>query len=106
VGSALAVIFYFVLRGALLQAPPDSNAELPINPFGFAAMAGLAGLFSEQAVEKLRQVFATLLASVPTGADHVAPTEEGSGQQALPSDPCDGGPSEDEGAERPAARSA
>jgi len=33
-----------------------------ISPFGFAALAGLVGLFSDQALEKLKQLATTMLA--------------------------------------------
>jgi hypothetical protein len=35
-----------------------------VNLFGIAAIAGLSGMFSKQAVEKLRQIFDVLLAKL------------------------------------------
>jgi hypothetical protein len=67
VGSVLAVVFYVVLRGGLISGQANSTA---VSPFGFAAVAGLVGLFSEQAVLKLQQVFSVLFAPVPPGKDH------------------------------------
>lgn len=57
IGMALALIFYFVLRGGLLatSATPDQ-----ISPFGVAAVAGLVGMFSKQATDKLRELFDSL----------------------------------------------
>jgi hypothetical protein len=54
IGSGLAIIFYFALRGGLLTA--NSGAE-NVNPFGVSAVGGLTGLFSKQATDKLREVF-------------------------------------------------
>ncbi|MBC8249010.1 MAG: hypothetical protein H8E90_04975 [Anaerolineales bacterium] len=70
VGSTLALVFYFVVRGGLFS--PSATIQ-ETSPFGFAALAGLVGMFSDQAAEKLREVAATLLAPTPKGEDHVAP---------------------------------
>lgn len=68
IGMALALIFYFVLRGGLMatSAPPDQ-----ISPFGIAAVAGLVGMFSKQAADKLREIF-----------DNLFRTESGHGDDA------------------------
>ena len=65
---ALAIIFYFVLRGGLLatSVQPDQ-----ISPFGIAALAGLVGMFSKQATDKLRELF-----------DNLFKTERGKGDDA------------------------
>jgi hypothetical protein len=65
-GSALAVIFYFVIRGGFFS--PQSGFS-QTSPFGFAAMAALVGLFSEPAVIKLKQVAETVFTSPGAGAD-------------------------------------
>lgn len=57
VGSALAVLLYFAFRGGFFSGSAQSTA---VNPYGLAALAGLAGLFSKQATDKLREVFTTL----------------------------------------------
>jgi hypothetical protein len=81
-GSTLALVFYFVVRGGLFS--PQATIQ-ETSHFGFAALAGLVGMFSDQAAEKLREVAATLLAPTPTGADHVAPkTEEEAEAEAKP----------------------
>ena len=66
VGPALAVIFYFALRGGFLAS---SSSGSDINPYGVAAMAGLVGLFSKQAGDKLRQVFDALFQVDPGHGD-------------------------------------
>jgi hypothetical protein len=107
IGAALALSFYFLLRGGLIsvnadvadqysvsqdstyvhydttggrntilrttkafvpgfhmvskEKPPfDPNNIPPINPFGVTAISLLAGLFSRQAVDKLKEVFENL----------------------------------------------
>jgi hypothetical protein len=56
VGSALAVVFYFALRGGFFSSASDSSQ---VNVYGIAALAGLVGLFSKQATDKLREIFDT-----------------------------------------------
>jgi hypothetical protein len=57
IGIALAVIFYLAVRGGLLAAQADAG---DVNPYGVAALAGLVGMFSKQATDKLKEVFDTL----------------------------------------------
>lgn len=66
VGASAALVFYIVLRGGLFS--PDAGTG-EANPFGFAAVAGLVGLFSEEAMKKLRDVFSSLFSPAPQGAD-------------------------------------
>jgi hypothetical protein len=40
-----------------------------VNPYGVAALAGLAGLFSKQAMDKLRELFETLFRVAPGEGD-------------------------------------
>lgn len=65
-GSALAVVFYFVVRGGFFS-PQAGFANT--SPFGFAAMAALVGLFSEQAVLKLQQIAETVFTKPIGGTD-------------------------------------
>lgn len=57
IGTVLALVFYFAARGGLLAG--TSGAE-NLSPYGIAALAGLAGMFSKQATDKLREVFENL----------------------------------------------
>lgn len=68
-GAALAAIFYIVLRGGFF---PQSTIENS-NPFGFAAMGVLVGLFSEEAIAKLKQIAQTFFTQVPAGKDTAPP---------------------------------
>ena len=59
VGATLALVSYTVLRGGLV-ALNDQMADGELNRYTIAAFAGLNGLFSKQAIDKLREVFDTL----------------------------------------------
>lgn len=61
-GVLLAVVFYFLLKGGLLVLG-EARTSTEMNIFGLAGLASLVGMFSKNAVEKLRDVFATLFAS-------------------------------------------
>jgi hypothetical protein len=81
VGMALALIFYVTIRGGFFAQEAQTE---DVNPFGIAALAGLSGLFSKQATDKLREVFDTMFRTehgrgdderldpltARTGADH------------------------------------
>jgi hypothetical protein len=69
VGALAGTVFYVVLRAGLFS----STAAGAVSPFGFTTVAVLAGLFSEQAMEKLRQIATQLFSEQPVGQDHVAP---------------------------------
>jgi hypothetical protein len=62
IGVLLGVVFYFVLKGGLLVTVGQASAS-DINVYGLGALAALVGLFSKNAVEKLRDVFSTLFTS-------------------------------------------
>jgi hypothetical protein len=66
IGGGLAVVFYVILRGGLI-----TGTAAQVNPFGFAAISALVGLFSPEAAEKLKQIFSTLLTPSPPGKDHL-----------------------------------
>lgn len=68
IGMALALVFYFVVRGGLLSTGAEAS-EMSV--FGVAAVAGLVGMFSKQATDKLRELF-----------DNLFRTEQGHGDDA------------------------
>jgi hypothetical protein len=68
VGAILGMIFYFVIRAGFFS--PSATIQ-DANPIGFIALAALAGMFSEQAVLKLKEVAETLLDKPPAGSDAV-----------------------------------
>lgn len=66
IGMALALVFYFVVRAGFLTT---SGGAKDINPYGIAALAGLVGMFSKQATDKLSEVFGTLFRAAPGEGD-------------------------------------
>ena len=74
VGSILGLVFYLVIRGGFFSSQ-SINQET--SPFGFAALAAIVGLFSEQAIKKLKEVAETMLAKGEKGEDH-APEKQDS----------------------------
>jgi len=70
-GTALAVVFYLVIRGGFFS--PQAGFK-QTSPFGFAAMAAMVGMFSEQAVLKLKEVAETFLAK-PKPGDNAKPQD-------------------------------
>lgn len=65
-GVCLALVVYFAVRGGLLLLVVNGSEATEarnINPFGVAAVAGLTGMFSKQAADKLAEVFTTLFKS-------------------------------------------
>jgi hypothetical protein len=71
-GAALALITYLLLRGGLTSSNVGSGA---VNPYGVTAIGALVGLFSDQAVQKFKQVFSTLLSPAEKGKDAISPLE-------------------------------
>jgi hypothetical protein len=66
VGTGLAVLFYFAIRGGFFAGGTKSN---DVNPYGIGALAGLVGLFSKQATDKLRELFDTAFRVAPGYGD-------------------------------------
>ncbi len=62
IGAALALVVYFVLRAGLISGSGEA-ATANLNPYGVASVAALAGMFSKQATEKLRDVFENICAT-------------------------------------------
>jgi hypothetical protein len=63
IGIALALLFYFVLRGGLVAPSLPGGSTNPtqlLNPYGIAGISAMAGMFSKQATDKLREIFDTL----------------------------------------------
>ena len=64
--AVLAVVFYLVIRGGFFSADAGSQHT---SPFGFMALSAMVGMFSEQAVLKLKEIAETLLSKPPPGKD-------------------------------------
>ena len=64
IGAGVAIVFYFVVRGGFLAGTSiDAGSS---TPFGIAALAILVGMFSDNAVLKLNEVFGTFFRSDDT----------------------------------------
>jgi|GEM_PF-5596305 len=63
IGAALGAMVYLVLRAGFIS--PSSGAA--VNPFGFLAVAGVVGLYTEQALSQLKLVAETILRAPPKG---------------------------------------
>ncbi|RMH65745.1 MAG: hypothetical protein D6685_05620 [Bacteroidetes bacterium] len=59
-GMLLGLIFYFVIKGGLLVVSAGEGAPDELNLWALAAIGALVGLFSKNAIEKLRELFNTL----------------------------------------------
>jgi hypothetical protein len=62
-GGALALVFYFVIRGGLFTG----NVSTEINFYGIMAISGLVGMFSKQATDKLNELFTNLFKTQSDG---------------------------------------
>lgn len=66
VGIALALVVYFSIRAGFMTG---GDAGSGMNPYGVATLAGLAGLFSKQAADKLEEVFSVAFKPAPGKGD-------------------------------------
>lgn len=76
VGATIGLVFYLVIRGGFFST---SATIRDTSPYGFVALAALVGLFSEQAVLKLKEIAELMLKGAETGSDPVKPAN---GQQS------------------------
>jgi hypothetical protein len=77
-GAILAILFYFVVRGGFFS--PRANS-MHTSQYGFCALACLVGLFSEQAVLKLKQIAETVFMTTEQGKDAGPPAAESKPQE-------------------------
>jgi len=66
IGAGTATIVYVVVRGGFVSGRATTA---DVNPYGFAAIGAIVGLFSEQALEMLRRVANDFFAEPPSGTD-------------------------------------
>lgn len=62
-GMLLGLVFYFLLRGGLLAVVPNKAGPEDLSIAGLAGVGALVGLFSKEAIEKLRELFNTLFST-------------------------------------------
>lgn len=74
VGGALAIIFYLIIRGGLIQ-----GISFAISDFAIAAVSAIIGLITNQAMKKLRDIFDVLFGIKKTekGDEPATPKEGG-----------------------------
>ena len=68
-GAALAVVIYFLCRSLLLVLGLEVGE---VNPWGFLAIAGIAGMFSHKAGDGLRERFGRLFTDPPANGGTAA----------------------------------
>src|SRR2546425_6166782 len=68
IGAGLAFIFYLVIRGGFFSTGATVENTSPV---GFAAVAALIGMFTEQAVQKLQKISDSVLSPAEKGKDHI-----------------------------------
>jgi hypothetical protein len=76
VGTCMGLVFYLVVRAGFFS--PEANVDMT-SPFGFAALAALVGLFSEQAILKLKDVSETVFTKGEVRKDDIASRPESDG---------------------------
>lgn len=64
-GAGLAVLFYLIVRGGVSSQAPT----IPSSFDGYAAMAALVGMFSQEALLKLKQIAGAFFATAESGKD-------------------------------------
>jgi hypothetical protein len=57
IGAALGLMLYFAFRAGFANSSADASTASTIDPYGVALVSGLAGLYSQQALDKLQTVF-------------------------------------------------
>jgi len=77
-GSSLAVIFYLVLRGGLVNLSVTTGG---LNLYGVAAVSGIVGFSSKEATQKLKELFQTLFEGTPSSSQQYNLTMQTSGPQ-------------------------
>lgn len=68
-GGLIALVFYVVVRAGFFAPGAEASAS---NPYAFAAMAFLVGLFSQVAIEKLKQVAESFFTKTSPGTDSLS----------------------------------
>ena len=66
----IALVFYFVLRGGLLNSSNFAETGVTVSVYGVSALAVLVGMFSHEAVAKLKALAETLFSKgTPSSGD-------------------------------------
>jgi hypothetical protein len=76
IGAALALIFSMLIQGGIFAIPAAGSEANPVGVIGFA---GLIGMFSRQAIDKLKDIFDTTFKST----EQDKPKNEGDNKKKL-----------------------
>jgi hypothetical protein len=68
-GAGLAALFYLIIRGSISPSAPTSPSSVD----GHVAIAALVGLFSQQAMEKLKKIAESFFSAAPGGQNPAPP---------------------------------
>ncbi len=89
-GGALSLVFYIIIRGGLLSGQLNGQSITDsLSPIGFTAVGVLVGMFSEQAILKLKDVADTLFAKPEPGEDSKPQESVGKPTGQKPTDKTD-----------------
>jgi IPT/TIG domain len=69
-GAGLAVLFYLIIRGSITTQTPLNPSSLD----GYAAIAALVGMFSQQALTKLKNIAEAFFVAAEPGKDQAITT--------------------------------
>jgi hypothetical protein len=94
IGAGLPLIFYFLLRGGVLTVGTNLAN---LNLIGVAAISGLVGMFSENAMYKLKDLADTLFGNPPSkpNVTATATTTPAEGTATATTTPAEGTPTTD-----------
>lgn len=72
-GLLLGLVFYFLFKGGMLATVPGNGNDLlrDLNDWALAGFGALVGMFSKNAIEKLRELFDTLFRSRQSSLNEV-----------------------------------
>lgn len=79
-GSSLAVIFYMIARGGLVNLSVSTG---DLNLYGVAALAAIVGFCSKEATQKLKDMFNTLFQGASSSSQQYNLTMQTSGQGSV-----------------------
>ena len=80
VGGATATVVYLVIRGGFFGGSASSQ---DVNPYSFAAVGALVGLFTEEALEMLKKIATQVFSEAPQGADSIPAQGGASAAQSI-----------------------
>ena len=68
-GTIFGILVYIMIRGVLLLLISEDIPADAIDPLGVGSICGLAGMFSYQAIDKLKEILSNLFRTEPPGSE-------------------------------------